>query len=512
MLQCRCPPEHLRSTASCYFHGVRHPSCGLPNQCRSFHIGAPQPERTFGCPPPSLHQACPGFHGSSTSLSFSRARGVRAEGIFHRRSVSCTTHTQKSDVAFPHVPAPSIAQNHSTSSAVVKMLRNVVIQRVRVAFPQSGTHGLSCDQLPCWNRTLYEGPSQCRAVSQIVSPAQWTVQDRRSQPRAFRFVPEQPSTCWALQLVFQAEPQCSCHLPCSTTAGMSIGIATDWFDTRCSVSTWVGSTFSMRRRTPAISKFQMHQVLVSCLSSTRFQPTEHGLSHHQPLPLRCGSCMPPYAAWGLFKHPASHPVASCCEAVSFQFDILSQISSPHRSSNHVSTVGQFFTFGNRCIRNHSRYCTQIRFSWEQLPRHTLDLVKEFHICSFLQCLLRARTTQSAVPTSNSDLLSTTPRIHTFQESTCSLANGRGRGQTRQRQEQFSERSPFQSLMRCQPICSDLSARDLAGSIGDEPGQHRVLRTNVFLVQLAQRNFNRSRHTLYFSDCHLGIRSCHPWSP
>ena len=72
----------------------------------------------------------------------------------------------------------------------------------------------------------------------------------------------------------------------------------------------------------------------------------------------------------------------------------------------------------------------------------------------------------------------------FQESTCQW---RGRGQTRQRQEAAFGMLSLSSMW-CQPIGSNLSARDLAGNIGNDPEQHRVLRTGVFLIQLAQRNF------------------------
>ena len=66
-------------------------------------------------PQPTRHRACPGFHRPSTSPSFSRARDVHTERVSRRRSVPCTTHTQRSSVAGPHVPTPSIAQNPSTS-------------------------------------------------------------------------------------------------------------------------------------------------------------------------------------------------------------------------------------------------------------------------------------------------------------------------------------------------------------------------------------------------------------
>ena len=42
---------------------------------------------------------------------------------------------------------------------------------------------------------------------------------------------------------------------------------------------------------------QDHHVLASCLSSTRFPPTEHGQSHHQSSPLQHGRGTLPYVAW-----------------------------------------------------------------------------------------------------------------------------------------------------------------------------------------------------------------------
>ena len=127
---------------SCYFHGVRHPSCGLPNQCKLPHR-CTTARKDIGRPPPSQHQACPGFHGSSTSPRFSRARGVRAGRIFHHRSVSCTNSHTKVRCCIP-----STCQR--PSSAVVKMLRNVRDPTSKSGFAlNQATHELSCDQVLC---------------------------------------------------------------------------------------------------------------------------------------------------------------------------------------------------------------------------------------------------------------------------------------------------------------------------------------------------------------------------
>ena len=140
----------------------------------------------------------------------------------------------------------------------------------------------------------------------------------------------------------------------------------------------------MRRRTPAISvsKITRCSSLVfpqqgASQPSTAYLITSHCLFVAGPACRRTqlGDCV---------QTRRIAPRASCCEAVSFQFVILSQIGSPRRSSNYVSTVGQFFTFGNRFSRNHSRYRRRTRFSRDGLSRHTHELVKEFHICSFLQ--------------------------------------------------------------------------------------------------------------------------------
>ena len=81
--------------------------------------------------------------------SFLHARGVHEERISRHRSDSCTTHTQRSSVACPHVPTPSTVRNHSPNSATVRTLRNVGIQQATVASRSSDTHGLSDGQLPC---------------------------------------------------------------------------------------------------------------------------------------------------------------------------------------------------------------------------------------------------------------------------------------------------------------------------------------------------------------------------
>ena len=118
-----------------------------------------------------------------------------------------------------------------------------------------------------------------------------TAQDRRS----------------TLQLVFRVEHQCSCHLPCPRprehqSASPRGLIRHPLLCVYLGTKHPFGCVVARQQ-----SQFQNHQVLVSCLTPTRFQLTEHGLSHHQPLPLQCGSCMPPYAAWRVFKRAAPHP-------------------------------------------------------------------------------------------------------------------------------------------------------------------------------------------------------------
>ena len=114
MLQCRCPPEHLRSSASAPFmEFVIHP------------VGF----RTNAGPSTSVHHS-PKGQWSPTTLTtpgmsrisriihtpnFSRARGVRAERIFHRRSVSCTTHTKDRCCCIP-----SRASAHHRSESLDK--------------------------------------------------------------------------------------------------------------------------------------------------------------------------------------------------------------------------------------------------------------------------------------------------------------------------------------------------------------------------------------------------------
>ena len=102
------------------------------------------------------------------------------------------------------------------------------------------------------------------------------------------------------------------------------------------------------------------------------------------------------------------------------------------------------------------------------------------------------------------------------ESTCSLANGEiedGLGKDR---EQFSDRSAFQNLTRCLSIGSSLSARDLAGISGDEPGQHVVLRTDVVfctarsvatLIELSTPFTSRTAISASLLSCD----SCYHWA-
>ena len=148
MLQCRCPPEHLRSSAFALSWSLSSTlwACGAvlvrPHRSTTARID-------IGRPPPARHQACPGSHVSSTSPSFLHARGVHAKRISPHRSVSCATLTQRSSVACPHVPTPSIVLNPSLSSATVRTLRIVGIQQAGVASRSSATHGLSDGQFPC---------------------------------------------------------------------------------------------------------------------------------------------------------------------------------------------------------------------------------------------------------------------------------------------------------------------------------------------------------------------------
>ena len=114
--------------------------------------------------------------------------------------------------------------------------------------------------------------------------------------------PRAASTCKALQLVFQAEPQSSCHLPCPPPPERQ-SASPRALIRHPLLCVHLGRKHPFRCVvTRQQSQFQDHQVLVSCLSSTKFQPIEHSPSHYQPFPLRCGSCMPPYAAWGLCSH------------------------------------------------------------------------------------------------------------------------------------------------------------------------------------------------------------------
>jgi hypothetical protein len=53
-------------------------------------------------------------------------------------------------------------------------------------------------------------------------------------------------------------------------------------------------------------------------------------------------------------------------------------------------------------------------------------------------------------------------------------------------------------MRSLPVRPDLTASDLSCGVRHEPRQNKVLRANVFVIELAQRECQRSRHTLDFS--------------
>ena len=131
--------------------------------------------------------------------------------------------------------------------------------------------------------------------------------------------------------------------------------------------------FSMHRRTPAYS--------ISGSSGYRLlsQPTEHGQSHHQSSPLRHGRGMPPYAAWKSYSgaphriqgiHQGSRVVSARCSFSS---------KSACRTIDWISAVRQIISFGNRFCPNHGRYRCRIQVSGDWLPRHTHELVKEFHI-------------------------------------------------------------------------------------------------------------------------------------
>ena len=163
-LQFRCPPEHLRSsTFATFMEFVIHPVDFRTNVSPSMsqHL-SPKRHR----PPTTLTTP----DTSRISRIIHKPRLLTRAGCSCRKNFSPSicflynSHTQKSGVAFPHVPASSIAQNPSTSSAVLKMLRNVGIHRVRVTFLQSDTHGFSCSQLSCSNHILFEGTLQCRII------------------------------------------------------------------------------------------------------------------------------------------------------------------------------------------------------------------------------------------------------------------------------------------------------------------------------------------------------------
>ena len=197
--------------------------------------------------------------------------------------------------------------------------------------------------------------------------------------------------------------------------------------------------------------------------------------------------------------------------MSTQLDVLSQVSPSCRTVEWISAVRQVISFGHRSCRNHGRYCCRIQVSGGagcQGTPTSLSRSSTFALsCSGLRLTLSSShdtkdgaSVELRAPLDDPEEQSIAP---TFWESTCSLASGDTEDGLGEDREQFSECSPFQSLMRCQPIGSDLSVRDLAGSVKNEPKQHRVLRTDVFLVQLAQRHSDRARHTLYCTDRHLG---------
>ena len=88
MLQCRCPPEHLRSSAFATFMEFLSSILWACEPVLVPPHRSTTARRDIGRPPPAQHQACPGSHVSSTSPSFLLARGVHAERISHHRSVS----------------------------------------------------------------------------------------------------------------------------------------------------------------------------------------------------------------------------------------------------------------------------------------------------------------------------------------------------------------------------------------------------------------------------------------
>ena len=100
-------------------------------------------------------------------------------------------------------------------------------------------------------------------------------------------------------------------------------------------------------------------------------PRQPECNRHRPIGTALGSCCKSVSTRrrGAAFEASTHAVwlgssiqtrriasrASTSVAVSFQLDVLSQVGSPRRTGDCVSTVRQVISFGNRFCRNHGRY-------------------------------------------------------------------------------------------------------------------------------------------------------------
>ena len=337
MLQCRCPPEHLRSSAFALSWSLSSTlwACG-PALVRPHRSTTARTD--IGRPPPARHQACPGSHVSSTRPSFLHAWGVHADRFSRHRSVSCTIHLthKRSSVPCPHVPTPSIVLNPSVSSATVRTLRH--------RGDPTSRSGIS---FVCHSRALRRSVSllkSCLARRSMAVPGRKSKRRTRTANR-----PGPKISATSVSVLAQSSHQhaklfhlllfdvhVSRHIHDRRTVNSDRH--RDRLGSRCSMSTRRRS--NLFDTSPPTSSFNLSIIrFASCLSSTRSQPTEHGRSHHQSSPLQHGRGMPPCVTWQPFSG-APHRIQGihqCIRVVSARCSFSSKSALPH---NRLHQHGQ----------------------------------------------------------------------------------------------------------------------------------------------------------------------------